>query len=274
MTNLDNILKSRNITLLTKVHIVKATVFPVVVYRCDSWTIKKAECQRKKVKSLSHVWLFATLWTIAYQAFLSMGFSRQEYWSGCHFLLQGIFLTQGSNPGLPPCRQTLSSEPPGKFLSAKELVLLNCGAGEDSWESLGQQGDKPVNPKGNQPWIFIKRIGTKVEVSIFWPLDAKSQLIGKDPDAGKDWGQEEKRMTEDEMVGWLTWLTDSMDISLSKLQEIVKDREASQAIVHGVAKSQTWLSDWATTIISIPWCHSHEYVTILHYMTTGTNEGF
>ena len=55
MTNLDNILKSRNITLLTKVHIVKATVFPVVVYRCDSWAIKKAECERKKVKSLSHV---------------------------------------------------------------------------------------------------------------------------------------------------------------------------------------------------------------------------
>ena len=206
MTNLDNILKSRNLTLLTKVHIVKVMVFPVVVYRCDSWTIKKAECQRKKVKSLSHVWLFATLWTVAYQASPSMGFSRQEYWSGCHFLLQGIFLTQGSNPGLPHCRQTLSSEPPGKYLSAKELVLLNCGAGEDSWEPLGQQGDKPVNPKGNQPWIFIKRIGTKVEVSIFWPLDAKSQLIGKDPDSGKDWGQEEKTMTKDEMVRWHHWL--------------------------------------------------------------------
>ena len=60
-----------------------------------------------KVKSLSRVRLFATLWTVAHQAPPSMGFSRQEYWMGCHFLLQGIFQTQGSNPGLPQCRQTL-----------------------------------------------------------------------------------------------------------------------------------------------------------------------
>ena len=67
------------------------------------------------VKLLSRVRLFATPWTVAYQAPPSMGFPRQEYWSGCHFLFQGIFLTQGSNPGLPHCRQTLLlSEPPGK----------------------------------------------------------------------------------------------------------------------------------------------------------------
>ena len=64
---------------------------------------------------------------------------------------------------------------------------------------------KPVNPKGNKPWIFIGR--TDVEALIFWPSDGKSQLIGKDPDAGKDWGQEEKEMTEDEMVGWHHWLS-------------------------------------------------------------------
>ena len=61
---------------------------------------------------------------------------------------------------------------------------------------------KPVNPKGNQPWIFIGRTDTEAEASLFWPPDGKSWLSGKDPDAGKDWGQEEKEATEDEMVGW------------------------------------------------------------------------
>ena len=87
-------------------------------------------------------------------------------------------------------------------LSAEELMLLNCGVGEDSWESLGLQGDPVVNPKGNQPWIFTGRTDTEAEAPILWPPDAKNWLIGKDPDAGKDWRQEEKGMTEDEMVGW------------------------------------------------------------------------
>ena len=96
-------------------------------------------------------------------------------------------------------------------------MLSNYGAGKDSWESLGQQGDKPVNSKGDQPWIFIRR--TDAEAPGLWPPDAKSWLIWKDPDAGKDWGQEEKGTTEDEMV-------DSMDMSLSNLRELVMDREA------------------------------------------------
>ena len=61
---------------------------------------------------------------------------------------------------------------------------------------------KPVNPKENQLWIFIERTGAEAEAPVLWPPDAKSWLIGKDPDAGRDWGQEEKGMTEDEMVGW------------------------------------------------------------------------
>ena len=96
---------------------------------------------------------------------------------------------------------------------------------------------KPVNPKGNQPWIFTGRTDAETESPILWSPDAKNQLTGKDPDAVKDWGWEEKGTTED----------DSMDISLSKLQDIVKDREAWRAAVHAVAKSQTWLSHWTTT---------------------------
>ena len=81
-------------------------------------------------------------------------------------------------------------------------MLLNCGVGEDSWESLGLQGDQPVHPKGDQSWVFIGRTDVEAETPILWPPDVKSWLIGKDPDAGKDWGQEERGMTEDEMVGW------------------------------------------------------------------------
>ena len=91
---------------------------------------------------------------------------------------------------------------------------------------------KPVNPKGNQLWIFVER--TDAEAPILWPSDAKSWLIGKDPDAGKDWEQEEKEVIEDEMVDGMT---DSMNMSLSKLGERVKDRESYHAAVHGVAKS-------------------------------------
>ena len=132
MTNLDSILKSRDITLPTKVHLVIALVFPVVMYRSESWTIKKAECQRIDAFEL-------------------------RCW-----------------------RRVLKSP-----LDSKEI--------------------KPVNPKGNQSWIFIGRTGAEAETLILWPPDVKSWLIGKDRDAGKDWRQEEKGMTEDEMVGWHHW---------------------------------------------------------------------
>ena len=86
-------------------------------------------------------------------------------------------------------------------LATEELTLSNCVTREDSWESFGQQGDQPLNPKGNQPWILIGRTDTEAKAP-----DVKRQLIGKDPDAGKDWRQEEKGMTEDEMVGLDHWL--------------------------------------------------------------------
>ena len=91
-------------------------------------------------------------------------------------------------------------------------------------------------------WMFISR--TEAEAPILWPCDVKSGLIGKDPDAGKDWRQGEKGTTEDEIVGRIT---DSMDMSLSKPWELVKDRETWYAAIHGVTKSQRQLSNWTRT---------------------------
>ena len=119
----------------------------------------------------------------------------------------------------------------------KELATHSSILAWEIWEI------KPVNLKGNQPWIFIGRIDT--EAPMLWPPDMKSWLIRKDPDSGRDWMQKEKRATEDEM---LDSITDSTNRSLSKLREIVKDREAWRAAIHGVIKSWTQLSDWTTTI--------------------------
>ena len=129
MTNLYSILKSRDITLPTKVHLVKAMVFPVVMYVCESWTIQESWAPKN--------WSF---WTVVLE-------------------------------------KTLESP-----LDCKEI--------------------QPVHPKGDQSWVFIERTDVEAETPLLWPPDAKSWLIGKDPDPGKDWRWEEKGTTENEMVGW------------------------------------------------------------------------
>ena len=106
---------------------------------------------------------------------------------------------------------------------------------------------QPVNSKGNQSWIFIGRSDAEVDTPILWPPDVKNQLIWKDPDARKDWGQKEKGMKEDELVGWHHWLD---GYEFEQGQELVMDREACCASVHGVAKSHTWLSDWTEQCLS------------------------
>ena len=91
-------------------------------------------------------------------------------------------------------------------LITEELMLLNCGVGEDSWESLGVQGDPTRPSEGDQPWDFFGRNDAKAEIPVLWPPHVKSWLTGKDSDAGRDWRQEEKGTTEDEMAGWPHWL--------------------------------------------------------------------
>jgi len=114
---------------------------------------------------------------------------------------------------------------------------------EKTLESPLESKIQPVNPKGNQPWIFTGRTDAEARAPILWPPDGNSQLTGKDPDAGKDWKQNEKRVAEDELVGCIT---DSMDMNLSKLQVVVEDRGAWCAAGYGVTKRRTKLSDWTT----------------------------
>ena len=141
----------------------------------------------------------------------------------------------------------------------------NCQHLLDHWKSkrvpekhlLACKEIKPVHPKGNQSWIFDGRADAEAEVLILWSPDAKSQFIGKYVD-GKIEG---RRRRGRQRVRWLDGNTDSMDMSLSQLLEIVKDREAWCVVVHGVTKSRTQLSNWTTTT----WKH-----TVATFLSGGT----
>ena len=139
---------------------------------------------------------------------------------------------------------------PWCFQNAKVKTVVLEKTLESSFDS---KAIKPVNLKGNQPWIFIGRIDA--EALILWPPDAKSWITGKDPMLGKI---ESRRRSGQQRMRWL-----DVSMSLSKLQEIVKDKEAWCAAVHGVAKTQTWLSDWTTMpVLSGNWVRSPNKIPV------------
>ena len=129
-------------------------------------------------------------------------------------------------------------------------MLLNHGVGEDSWESLGLQGDPTSPSKGDQSWVFTGGTNAEAETPILWPPNAKSWLIWATLMLGKI---EARRRRGQQRMRWLDGITSLMDMGLGGPGELVMDREAWRASLHGVTKSWTWLSDWIEIlIVSLP----------------------
>ena len=128
-------------------------------------------------------------------------------------------------------------------LSAEELMLLNCGVGETLESPLDCKEIQPVHPKGDQSWVFIGRTDVKAEAPILWPPYAKSWLIGKDSDAGRDWGQEEKGTTEDVMAGWHRWL-DGHEFEWTHHHPGVGDGQGGLACCDSRGPKESDMTEW------------------------------
>ena len=119
-------------------------------------------------------------------------------------------------------------------------MLLNCGVGEDSWSPLDCKEIQPVHSEGDQPWDFFGGNDAEAETPVLWPSHAKSWLIGKDSDAGRDWGQEEKGTTEDEMAGWHHWL----DECESEWTPGVGDGQGGLACCNSWGRKESDTTEW------------------------------